>query len=366
MEYNVKLQGLGEKAMFDLRSLYESYGYRQFRMSKFEEYDFYAQNRNFITGSSILTFTDTNGHLMALKPDITLSIIKGSKIGANFDKVYYNESVYRAADSLSGFREIRQTGLECIGNLDLYTICEVVSLAAMSLAAISGDYILDISHMGLLSGFFSDSEIPYDLHEQLLVLAEAKNIHDARLLCNKAGIPQRDIDTLTSLILLRGTLNEALTKLRTLPLGEQAMSAVRELEDVSQVLQSAGLGKNIYIDLSLQSNPGYYNGLVFKGYIAGVPSAILSGGRYDGLLRKMGKDAGAMGFAVYLNLLENLYSDSSQYDVDVLILQSGRDDAAELLRLVKNIIDGGETCRVDVKIPEGLKYRRLLQTDGGK
>ena len=98
MEYNVKLQGLGEKAMFDLRSLYESYGYRQFRMSKFEEYDFYAQNRNFITGSSILTFTDTNGHLMALKPDITLSIIKGSKIGANFDKVYYNESVCRAAD----------------------------------------------------------------------------------------------------------------------------------------------------------------------------------------------------------------------------------------------------------------------------
>ncbi len=366
MEYNVKLQGLGEKAMFDLRALYESYGYRQFQMSKFEEYDFYAQNRSFITGSSILTFTDTNGRLMALKPDITLSIIKGSKIGKHIDKVYYNESVYRAEDALSGFREIRQTGLECIGNLDLYTICEVVSLAAMSLAAISGDYILDISHMGLLSGFFSDEKIPYKLHEQLLILAGSKNTHDLSSLCRSAGISQRVIDTLVSLVRLRGTLSEALKELHALPLGEQARAAVCELEDVAQVLQNLEFIRNIYIDLSLQSNPGYYNGLVFKGYIAGVSSAILSGGRYDGLLRKMGKGSGAMGFAVYLNLLENLYSSESQYDVDVLILQNGHNDAAELLQLVKSIIGSGETCRVDVEIPEGLKYRRLLRTDGGK
>ena len=33
-----------EKAVFCLRSLYRTYGYSQYKMSKFEEYDLYARN----------------------------------------------------------------------------------------------------------------------------------------------------------------------------------------------------------------------------------------------------------------------------------------------------------------------------------
>ena len=66
---------------FALRSLYARRGYRRFRMSKFEEYDLYAGNRDFLVSGDIITFTDTNGKLMALKPDVTLSIIKNAKIG---------------------------------------------------------------------------------------------------------------------------------------------------------------------------------------------------------------------------------------------------------------------------------------------
>ena len=67
-----------EKAVFALRSLYEKYGYSQFKMSKFEEYDLYVRNKDFLVSDNIITFTDTNGKLMALKPDVTLSIIKNS------------------------------------------------------------------------------------------------------------------------------------------------------------------------------------------------------------------------------------------------------------------------------------------------
>ena len=59
-------------------SVFESYGYRQFRMSKFEEYDLYVRNKDFLLSDKIITFNDTNGKLMALKPDVTLSIIKNS------------------------------------------------------------------------------------------------------------------------------------------------------------------------------------------------------------------------------------------------------------------------------------------------
>lgn len=118
MEELEKVLRREEQAIFSLRSLYRKYGYRQYKVNKFEEYDLYAHNKSFLVSDSVLTFTDTNGKLMALKPDVTLSIIKNSKDGeAALQRLYYNETVYRAADAYGGFREIMQTGLECIGRL---------------------------------------------------------------------------------------------------------------------------------------------------------------------------------------------------------------------------------------------------------
>ena len=114
-----------EKAIFKLRNLYESYGYRPFKMSRFEEYDLYTRNKDFLVSDSIITFTDTNGVLMALKPDVTLSIIKDSTdITGSVKKVYYNENVYRVSKGTQSFKEIVQTGLECLGDVDEYIICE--------------------------------------------------------------------------------------------------------------------------------------------------------------------------------------------------------------------------------------------------
>ena len=66
---------LQEKVIFTLRKLYRENGYTQYRMSKFEEYDLYARNKDFLISDSVITFTDTNGKLMALKPDVTLNHI---------------------------------------------------------------------------------------------------------------------------------------------------------------------------------------------------------------------------------------------------------------------------------------------------
>ena len=89
-----------ERAVFELRSLYQKYGYRQYKMGKFEEYDLYVRNKDFLVSDGIITFTDTNGRLMALKPDVTLSIIKNSTDAPGcLHKVYYNENVYRISGS---------------------------------------------------------------------------------------------------------------------------------------------------------------------------------------------------------------------------------------------------------------------------
>ncbi len=85
-----------ERVSFSLRALFEQYGYRKFKMSKFEEYDFYAENRSFLHSEAILTFTGLDGKLLALKPDVTLSIVKNTKEAEMRQNAYYNENVYRA------------------------------------------------------------------------------------------------------------------------------------------------------------------------------------------------------------------------------------------------------------------------------
>ena len=133
-----------EKAIFALRELYQRYGYSRFKMSKFEPYDLYMQNKDFLVSDGIITFTDTDGKLMALKPDVTLSIIKNVRELEGFvQKVYYSENVYRISGSTRQFKEIMQTGLECLGDVDLYSLCEVISLAAESLDIIDPDNVLE-------------------------------------------------------------------------------------------------------------------------------------------------------------------------------------------------------------------------------
>ena len=68
-----------EAITFALRSLYDRYGYSRYKMNKFEEYDLYARNKDFLICESVITFTDLDGKLMALKPDVTLSIVKNTK-----------------------------------------------------------------------------------------------------------------------------------------------------------------------------------------------------------------------------------------------------------------------------------------------
>ena len=129
-----------ERVAYALRGLYGSYGYRRVKLGKFEEYELYVRNKDFLVGDRMITFTDGDGTLLALKPDVTISIIKNTQDSDKSPrKVYYHENVYRPGKWENSFREIMQPGLECIGPLDDYQVVEVLSLAVQLLEQISPD-----------------------------------------------------------------------------------------------------------------------------------------------------------------------------------------------------------------------------------
>ena len=147
-----------ERAVFALRALYRSRGYRSYKMSRFEAYDLYVTNKDFLRSDRVITFSDRSGRLLAMKPDVTLSIIKNAADApGQILKVYYNENVYRADSGTQGFREILQTGLECVGDLSGYEIAEVACLAAESLELLGGAFVMNLSHMGFVWAVLDES-----------------------------------------------------------------------------------------------------------------------------------------------------------------------------------------------------------------
>lgn len=357
----------GEQVIYTLRSLYNRYGYSHYKMNKFEEYDLYASNKDFLISDSVITFTDTNGKLMALKPDVTLSIVKNSRDAADtVQKLYYNENVYRVAKGSHGFKEIMQVGLECLGKIDSHCICEVLLLAAESLRSISENGVLNISHLGLLAELLQTVGIPQQKQYRVLECLGEKNMHQMEALCRSIGVSEETIDVLRQLIGLSGTPAAVLPQLRKLLTGVISLSALEQLEQVIAALEEEPVSSMLRIDFSAVDNIRYYNGIVFKGYLPGVPVSVLSGGQYDKLMGEMGRSSGAMGFAVYMDALERFKDSPREYDVDILLLYDESAPLSLVRHQVKALTDAGNCVMLQQAIPNDLKYRQLMKISGSE
>lgn len=350
-----------EKTVFKLRSLYERSGYRPYKVSKFEEYDLYAENKRFLDSRNIITFTDLSGRLMALKPDVTLSIIKNyNDEDGVVEKLCYDESVYRASDYDTGYREITQTGLECIGQLDSYTVAEVIGLAAESLGIIKDNYVLDVSHIGVVSGLMDEMGLGEQQSAKVLKYLSRKNVGEMKQQLEFWGVDAQLSGKLCCLAGLYGKLGDMLDELDEMSANAKTDEACAQLRELYELLLIRGCADKVYLDFSIAGETEYYNGVIFKGFVDGVPSAVLSGGRYDGLVEKLGKRAGAIGFAVYMNLLERLEGVGKQFDVDVLLSYEDGVSPAELCARVKKLMDKGYSVRVQKGSAGSIRSRKTI------
>ena len=353
-----------EKAVFSLRSLYGKYGYLPFKMSKFEEYDLYVRNKDFLVSDNVITFNDTDGRLLALKPDVTLSIIKNSTVTPGCkQKVYYNENVYRVSAKVHRYKEIMQAGLECIGDTDITDIYEAVYLAAESLDIVSGDFALDISHLGILSAVLEYACDDSDFVRRATVLLAEKNKHEMNALCASFGVTDERAQPVLALVDMYGEMNSVLSRLEPVCASVGAQKQYSELSELCALLSASKHADRIKLDFSVVNDMSYYNGIVFTGFVEGIADGVLAGGEYGMLMNKMGKCAGAVGFAIYLDMLEEISAPTREYDVDTLIVYSEECDPCELLSLKNKLISEGERVSLQKAIPEKLRYKKIIKLD---
>ncbi len=356
MDFNNILRN-DEKCVYNMRALYEQYGYRQFRMSKFEEYDLYVKNKDFLVSDNIITFTGMGGKLMALKPDVTFSIIKNTADNPKgITKLYYNENVYRAAEG-NDFKEIMQTGLECIGDVDTYNICEVIMLAMGSLRLTGEDFLLDISHMGFVTALLDYVGVESSDKDKVIKCIGEKNTHEIyAILGDKASC-------IADMINAYGDFDTVINALEKINVNQNTNSVIEQLKQIKSILACVEDFDKIHLDFSVTSDLNYYNGIVLQGYIAGVPSIVLSGGQYDKLMHKMGKKSRAIGFAVYHDVLKQLNTSGEKYDADVVITYGEAADPKALAAKARELTGSGMTALVCKEIPTDFKYKLHIPFD---
>ena len=373
---NTYVMSREELVSYKLRTLYSRYGYSQYKMSKFEEYELYVRNKNFLVSDNVITFTDHLGRLLALKPDVTLSIVKsGRDVPGKVSRIYYNENVYRTAPGSRDFREITQIGLECIGELDTYLVSEVLTLAAKSLKSAGRhisffqsppDYLLEISHLDVVSCLLDSLSVNEEVKSELLSCIGEKNVHDMARICREAGVSEARASTLQKLVTTYGTPAEVLPVLSCLAAENKTLR--EPIEELTRTIDALpeDVRESVRIDFSLLNDITYYNGIVFRGYIKGIPDGVLSGGRYDRLMRKMDRTSDAIGFAVYLDRLAGYYTTAPGEFYDVVLLYDDKTSPKELSEWMAKCTAREERAVATRDIPDNWHYKEVIDMRGGK
>ena len=205
-------------------------------------------------------------------------------------------------------------GLECIGAVDAAAAAQVVSLALRSLALTERDFVLEISHMGFVTGLFDAVGADEAVRPRLLTCIRDKNVHELAQDRRGGGplppgdgrpVPPGDADRLLARQVLSRRGASGTERRHGGGAGGAAGSCARRW-------RTGARRTHWKLDLSLVNDMEYYNGLVLQGYLAGLPRAVLRGGQYDPLAEQFRPGARAIGFALYLDELDRLSDEPAE------------------------------------------------------
>ena len=288
-----------------LFSLYQNIGYTKFKSSNFELYDFYREHRDFLVCDKMISFSDTDGTLLAMRADVTLSIINAfNNLNNITKKLYYDEDVYRVSKFTGKFKRYRQLGIECFGDVSNKDLQEVIDLSLSSLSLLSKDFLLVVSDMRILMSVVDLFCLNNRDKNELLAFISRKDIEGLKLFLKsrRANINYTSylIDLLNINLVSNSKVESELKKITS------ALNLTNEFDAFKGVfskLKKSEYFKNIQVDFSLFGDTNYYSGLYFNGFISSKGEVVLAGGEYDKLLEKLGKTGKAIGFAIFQDRL---------------------------------------------------------------
>jgi histidyl-tRNA synthetase len=290
-----------------ISNLLISYGYKYCRTPNVESTETFSRAIGEVTDiveKEMYTWKDNNGDSLTLRPEGTAGVVR-MMIEHNLpregiQKVYYNGPMFRHERPQKGrYRQFHQVGAEVFGASDAKIDAELISITHSLWKKLGIDAVLEINSLGsaesratyreTLTGYFNDNKDQLDEDSVRRLTTNPLRILDSK---------NKDLESLIS----------------------SAPKMIDHLDDDSNDHFNALKKYLDSLNISYNVNPklvrglDYYNQTVFE-WISndlGSQGTICGGGRYDGLVEKMGGNpTPAIGFAMGLERIALLIEDKS-------------------------------------------------------
>ena len=294
-------------------TVFASFGYKEVETPSFEYYDCYSGERGQITQETLYKFFDEQGRILALRPDFTTSIARMAATKAAGEitpaRYMYTGSVYRA-EHTEGVRnrEITQSGIELIGSYSAKADAEVIAAAMEAVTALGiEDFSMEIGQVAFFTGLVEQLGLDEDTTEKLRASIDSKNSPSIKNIVKNLDIAEDIKQLMIDLPYLFGGA-DIIDRADVSGLNPTSKAALDNLREIYNLLTLYGFEKYISLDLGMLQSIDYYTGSIFKCYTHGVGFPIAAGGRYDNLMGGFGEAKGAVGCAMGINRIMQVYA----------------------------------------------------------
>lgn len=342
----------------------QSCGFSRVETPLFEYYELFSDDISPIDDENIVKTINNDGKVVVLRPDMTIPTarIVATKLKSEQRplKLCYSGNVYRAGSKNRGAAsEISQIGAEIYGCESKWADIEIIGMAMECFRKASvADYKIDIGHVGIIKGIFECLSLPEDKKSKIISLISEKNLVELEKEVLTLDMSERYTDILCKLPRFFGSPEEVFKGMDEIIINDTVKKSVDYLYEIYEKSKEMGLSSKLIIDAGMTGNMKYYTGLIFKAYVRGASSSVISGGRYDDLLGKLGADCPAAGFAVDIDSMvkaEGLEDIRMPEDKKTLVIFS-EDRFVEALKYA-------ESSRKDSKAVNLINYGDIQDID---
>ena len=298
-------------------SVFEGWNYEEVITPSVDYYDLFEQGMGRSEAQRGFRFTDNDGRLLALRPDVTSSVARMAATLLSERprplRFCYAAPVFRqqTQSHAEWRRENTQLGCELIGVGGTTADLEVLKLAAEILSRLNlqSRYRITINNVEIFNGVAAHLNLADADREQLRRLIDTRAGAELReFLQTFDDSEARAFSQPTRLTGKRDVIETA----RATITNARSMAALDSLAALWREIESLGLEDTFEIDLGDVSSLDYYTGLSLKIFVHGAGSSVGRGGRYDGLTGSFGRAEPAVGFVLNLDALTEVLGRSKQ------------------------------------------------------
>ena len=348
----------------EVQAIVESYGYREIRLPLLEHTELFKRSIGEVTDiveKEMYTFDDRNGESLTLRPEATAGMVRAGMTNGLFhnqkQKLWTTGPMFRYEKPQKGrYRQFYQFDVEAVGYDGPDVDAELIIMGARMWQRLGiSQLTLEINSLGI-----PESRARY--REALVeYFSGVKNELDEDSIRRLKQNPLRILDS-------KNPDMAAIVAAAPVMLDYLDEESVQHFEGLKRLLDAAGVAYTI--NPRLVRGLDYYSRTVFEWVTdaLGSQGAVCSGGRYDGLVEKLGgRPTVAVGWAMGIERLVALYEvcggETPAQDADVYIAALGAGTAERAFALAEELRDQIAGIRVEMNLGGGSFKSQMKRAD---